>query len=202
MSYQQLPPEQIDGCWVQPVLATDVDNPCEKCTFEQLAHTYCPYFCRCVKDKVYYTRTQEPVVTEPAETAMQVWARELLPAVQAMAEGKVVEKRHKSGISENWKPLGVRCLIGVAKYRIAKPTHIINGYIVPVPESKAPDHGELYWFPAITQRDLVSNSTWGPTECDRRLLLRGLVFLTRDAARRNALAMLGLDPEKELDHGY
>lgn len=82
-------------------------------------------------------------------------------------------------------------------FRRKAKTHIVNGFTVPAPETKAPASGVGYfivnmfddaWFDDI--------QSWDNNDVEFKWLRRGLVFLDKDAAIANAKAMCGIDPSK------
>lgn len=76
-------------------------------------------------------------------------------------------------------------------------TRIINGFEVPVPETKALKDGSRYYAASIDNEYFYESYTWYGDSFDFRMLERGLVFLNKDNAIANAKAMLGIDPYKE-----
>jgi len=66
----------------------------------------------------------------------------------------------------------------------------INGYEVPEPLQEAPKDGTPYWTPTLYQGDLTSPVTWRSDLVDLRVLQRGLIHLTREAAEAHAKALL------------
>lgn len=77
-------------------------------------------------------------------------------------------------------------------------TRVINGFEVPAPETTAPDDLSVYFTPNVLIKEFYSVMPWS-NECewDKRVLSRGLVFLTKEAAIANAKAMIGIDPYAE-----
>ena len=73
---------------------------------------------------------------------------------------------------------------------LAVPTLSINGYEYPEPERVAPKIGSRYWFSTLAQDDTVHTSVWSDDIIDIRLLRRGLVHLTREAAEAHARAII------------
>lgn len=73
---------------------------------------------------------------------------------------------------------------------LAVQTRSINGYEYPEPERFTPPFETLYWYPAITQESKVYTACWNGGTTDTRLLKRGLVHLTREAAEAHARAII------------
>ena len=124
-------------------------------------------------------------------TALQEQCIELLPVIQAGAEGKKIECFN----GKKWVHKTEPGFLVTLSYRVAKPTRIFNGYTLPAPETVALPLGTWYFTPKLTGENFVMTAMWNHRTYDYRLLARGLVFLTENDAERNALAMLGKDPD-------
>ena len=70
------------------------------------------------------------------------------------------------------------------------PTIIVNGIEVPEPVREALEIGQRYWFASVTAVHLIVGVTWVGGDCDTRVLNRGLIHLTEEAAVAHAKAML------------
>ena len=64
------------------------------------------------------------------------------------------------------------------------------GGTCPAPETEAPEVGGQYWHPYFTNKQNAAVSIWEDGSYDKRLLSRGLVYLTREAAIARAELML------------
>jgi hypothetical protein len=84
-------------------------------------------------------------------------------------------------------------------YTLAPRTHKVNGFDVPVPESKELKSREQYYTACPTNTCYLDLHAWDCDMLDRRYLKRGLVHLTKEAAIANAKAMIGIDPEAETE---
>lgn len=129
--------------------------------------------------------------------ALQKWAAEILPVVQAIVDGLEVEFRLKEptlDVDPVWLPKEEPGFSQTAEYRIKDATREVNGFTVPAPERNPPILGSDYYLPFLTKPDLVERYHWDGVDADCRLLRIGMVFKTKEAAAQNALAMLGLDP--------
>lgn len=73
-------------------------------------------------------------------------------------------------------------------------TRIINGFEVPVPETKEPKRGDDFYLATTIGEDLYRLETWTEHHIDELWLKRGLVFLNKEDAIATAKAMLGVDP--------
>lgn len=73
---------------------------------------------------------------------------------------------------------------------LAVQTHSINGHEYPEPEKVGPRGGTPYWYPAVTKENMIYTAAWDGGKTDTRLLKRGLVHLTREAAEAHARAII------------
>ncbi|MBI6548320.1 hypothetical protein [Xenorhabdus lircayensis] len=80
------------------------------------------------------------------------------------------------------------------EYRLKPSPQIIRigEWDVPVPERKPPLKGTTYYAPDILTDNYVDPLIWDNSHLDLRLLNRGLVHLTSDAANTHAHALLSL----------
>lgn len=76
-------------------------------------------------------------------------------------------------------------------------THIVNGFEVPAPETKAPDRGVEHYLPEVIAADYYASNRWYGADADNRILSRNILFLTKEDAIANAKAMLGINPYEE-----
>lgn len=74
--------------------------------------------------------------------------------------------------------------------RVKPETIHINGVPVPVPEQKPLNLNDYYFIPALNRQDLVTVSVWKDDKDDNRILKRGLVHKTEEAAKQHALALI------------
>ncbi|MDO4708234.1 MAG: hypothetical protein Q4B94_00155 [Pseudomonadota bacterium] len=88
------------------------------------------------------------------------------------------------------------------KYRRKPRTININGYSVPEPVRRPLKDGDKYYVPALFEAVLADYYYWGDAidgdEVDRRLLERGLVHMTAEAAVVHAKALLSFTAEPEV----
>ena len=125
-------------------------------------------------------------------TTLQEQCIELLPVIQAGAEGKKIECFN----GKKWVHKTEPGFLVTLSYRVAK-THEVNGFTVPAAETTAPKHKTEYWTPYLANYDWVNDYIWDDDVVDKRLLVRGLVFLQKEHAVANAKAMCGIDPAAE-----
>ena len=70
------------------------------------------------------------------------------------------------------------------------PTIIVNGIEVPEPVREALEVGQRYWLADPTSITFHKKTYWGDDDIDIRILNRGLIHLTEEAAVAHAKAML------------
>lgn len=125
----------------------------------------------------------------------QDWSKELLPVVQAAAEGASIEvctrgtglwvaKVGSQGFNPNYK------------YRVAPKTIRIGDYDVPEPMREAPDVGTTYYTACTMDKDLWGYATWVGDNMDTVWLLRGVVHSTKEAAVLHSRALVSLTQGK------
>ena len=83
---------------------------------------------------------------------------------------------------------------GRTHYRRRRKMRIVNGFSVPAPKTKAPEHGTKIFAPYITFGMWYFDSKWNNDKLYPELLRRGLIFLNKEDAIANAKAMCGIDP--------
>lgn len=90
-----------------------------------------------------------------------------------------------------WKSTSKPSFDCCGQYRIKPRTHIVNGFEVPEPIKEYTGQETIY-VPKFCNKDWTAPvySTYLKTVA----IKRGAVFGTREAARANAMAMLGIDP--------
>jgi len=76
------------------------------------------------------------------------------------------------------------------EYRRKPRTININGHEVPEPVRDAPRFREEYFIVDTWNDEIVDSYHWNDDEADRRLLKRGIIHLTREAAEAHAKALL------------
>ncbi len=133
--------------------------------------------------------------------ALQAWAAEILPIVQAIVDGYEVECRLVGPELRafDWFVKSEPGFSPDSEYRIKVKTRCVNGFTVPAPEEKPIKQGEVYYLPFLTKRELVECYHWDDVEEDHRLLRMGMVFKTKEAAQQNAQAMIGINPSAPED---
>lgn len=120
--------------------------------------------------------------------------------ITAWSEGEAIQCQrvaadHVPGWTDKWSDDCPRDEYGTPawnhphyRWRIKPRMCFLNGYEVPAPERRAPAHKTHCWCPCPTHEDYVSNFLWLDDATDRRLLRRGRVHLSRDAAQAHARA--------------
>lgn len=120
-------------------------------------------------------------------------ARKLIPIIEAMAEGKVIEYRKINLPKDIWSEL-LTCQFDLDNYyyRIKIEMINVNGIKVPKPESKELEFGQKYYSPALGSTELIQVWYWISSEQDKLLLQRQLIHLTQEAALLHAKAILNI----------
>lgn len=75
-------------------------------------------------------------------------------------------------------------------YRVRPRTIRIGEIDVPEPVRECPPLGAKYYYPTVQYTDTVDAFTWQGDSFDKRLLERGLIHLTREAAEQHAKALI------------
>lgn len=100
-------------------------------------------------------------------------------------------------VSDKPWPMRDDVMTNYRKYELKPRTHVVNGFTVPAPESEAPEDGDQYYYASPAYENWHDDHTWENDKFDNRLLVRGGVFLTPEAAIANAKAMRSIDPKWE-----
>ena len=127
----------------------------------------------------------------------QKWCKEILPVVQAAANGDTIQGRfYPDGAWEDchasWEVLRITC-----EYRIKPKTIKVNGFDVPEPMRIRPVVGSTYWIVSLAKAEMCDDYTWEGGPIDELWLSRGICHTTDVAAIAHAKAMLGIDPSKD-----
>ena len=121
------------------------------------------------------------------------WAKEILPIVQAAANGEVIQGRFMGDCSDwedsqhDWEVFRMSC-----EYRVKPKTIRIGEYDVPEPIREMPALGITYYVADIAGSSLYGVATWVCDVEDIKWFNRGMVHSTKDAAIRHAKALLSL----------
>lgn len=117
----------------------------------------------------------------------QDWAKEILPIVQAMAEGKQIQRCN--GAIGQWYDNDDGLLNPHWTYRIKPETIMVNGVEVPAPFTGTPMGGWCYYVPYPSSKVGYLKSTWTNDERDRFRFRNGLVYAKKEDAALRAEAM-------------
>ena len=75
------------------------------------------------------------------------------------------------------------------KFRVKPRTFPIGEWEAPVPETTTPQEGQQYHAPDLVMEGFTCSYTWRGDAIDERLLARGLLHLTREAAFQHGRAL-------------
>ena len=85
----------------------------------------------------------------------------------------------------------------VGMWEAPKPMIKIGDMDVPEPERRSLEKGETYYVPCISYPDIADSFSWNNDTYDIRVLKRGLVHKTREAAEQHAKALLAFTASEE-----
>ena len=131
--------------------------------------------------------------TEEELSAMktpQEKAAELLPFVQALANGENVTQSIDGGVE---LPSNGSFVYGLT-YSIKPKMMLVNGFEVPEPIRDKPVSGSTYYCPALNVDIFFLDDEWRESHLCTRRLSRGLIHSNKEAAIAHAKAMLGINP--------
>lgn len=117
----------------------------------------------------------------------------VIELLRALADGKQIQWRVDG--PEEWGDCDAEAALhwistGRETNLRVKPDYIQFECRVPRPESAAPGDGTVYYVPDLSRDSCVSRDTWDGGVLDLRVMERGLVHLTYQAAYRHAHEML------------
>ena len=123
----------------------------------------------------------------------QDWAKEILPIVQAAANGEVIQGRFMGDCSgwedsqHDWEVFRMSC-----EYRIKPKTIRIGEYDVPEPMREIPARGTTYYVVDTVTPNSPRKYAWAGDTADIGWFNLGILHSTRDAAVLHAKALLSL----------
>ena len=128
----------------------------------------------------------------------QKWCKEILPIVQAAADGEQCQYNSRKDGSGEWFDM-TKCgmFMHEMKYRIKPRTIKVNGFDVPEPMREAPKKGTEYFVAHLGASHMHGRATWNDDGIDLCYLQRGICHATKEAAIAHANAMLGIDQNKK-----
>lgn len=118
----------------------------------------------------------------------QDWAKEILPIVQAAANGAVIEFKQE-GV---WYEKTHNDLCYDYEYRVKPKTIRIGEYDVPEPMREIPARGTTYYVVDTVAPSSPGDYTWVGDTADIGWFNLGILHSTRDAAVLHAKALLSL----------
>ena len=119
----------------------------------------------------------------------QEWCKEILPFVQAAANGEPIEY---ATITGGW---GIKKLLSftkAGKYRIKPRTIRIGEYDVPEPCREPLQKGDMYWIASLDEESPLLEYTWREDRIDTIWLSRGIIHHTKEAADIHSKALISL----------
>ena len=129
---------------------------------------------------------------EQESSELQAWCKEILPVVQAAANGEEIEWLNDG----EWERKDFHSFYNSHKYRIKPKLKMVNGFEVPMHETSALSDNTTYYTPDIHNKAFNTLYWWGDSD-DHRFLASGIVYLDKESATKCAKAMLGINPEEE-----
>lgn len=131
----------------------------------------------------------------------QKWCKEILPVVQAAAEGYGTQ----SLCAGVWYDTSgdIELLTSHIIYRVKPRTITVNGFEVPEPMRDKPSKGCAYFISSTVDTNMFIRDTWIDDKLGNRWLDSGLCHTTKEAAIAHAKAMLGIAPltSRRNNHG-
>lgn len=125
----------------------------------------------------------------------QEWCKEILPIVQAGADGEDIE--YKQAFDREWSEKTSVDFYAASKYRIKPKTIKVNCFDVTEPVRSPLNKNDVYFIADPTAHDYHIDIEWMCDADDMKFLKRGIIHLTPEDAIAHAKAMLGIDPTKE-----
>lgn len=119
----------------------------------------------------------------------QKWCQEILPFVQAAANGETIEYQLAP---DHWIIKECASFTKAGKYRIKSHTIRIGEYDVPEPCREPLEKGDLYWVAALKEDSPLHGYTWEDDRIDTVWLLRGIIHRTQEAADIHSKALISL----------
>ena len=122
-------------------------------------------------------------------TEFQEWCQEILPFVQAAANGETIEYQL---VPDHWIIKECASFTKAGKYRIKPRTIRIGEYDVPEPYREPLEKGDLYWVAALDVESPLPGYTWRGERIDTICLSRGIIHRTQEAADLHSKALISL----------
>ena len=119
----------------------------------------------------------------------QEWCKEILPIVQAAANGETIECQL---ITDDWETKERASFAKVGKYRIKPRTIRIGEYDVPEPCREPLQKGDMYWIASLDEESPLLEYTWREDRIDDMWLSRGIIHCTQEAADIHSKALISL----------
>lgn len=118
----------------------------------------------------------------------QAWCKDILPIVQAAADGEEVELLGDDG---QWVSKKTESFHNGTKYRVKPRTILIGDYDVPEPMRVEPESGDTVFITLVGGNYGCIKTIWAGLH-HSSLLSDGVVHKTREAAELHAEALISL----------
>ena len=128
--------------------------------------------------------------------SLQKWCKDNLHVIEASANGEVVQIKPIG--CEQWVDINYPCFRGdlAYEYRVKPRTIKIGDFDVPEPMREIPTYGDVVFTVEIDEKRLFGQATWKGLEFGSRMLERGLLHKSKDAAIAHAKAIIALTSAK------
>ena len=120
------------------------------------------------------------------------WWKEILPLVQAAANGEVIQGRFNG--AQTWvdSSFDWECFVASHEYRIKPRTIKIGDFDVPEPMRVEPDMFTMVYCVTTTMEKSVSAFPWTGSYGEVLMLKRGMVHADAESAKIHAGAIISL----------
>lgn len=115
--------------------------------------------------------------------------------LRAIADGKRLETAYAGA----WHPMTEKAAFermargDDIEWREAPQSVLQVTCAVPAPMARAPQYGDVYYFPSLEVAELWGHDGWSGDQIDNRLFSRGLCYATKEDAIARARAMLKIE---------
>lgn len=126
----------------------------------------------------------------------QKWCKEILPIVQSVVNGEVIQGRFKG--AQTWVDSmpDWECFAASQEYRIKPLTIKIGDFDVPGPMRVEPNAGDEYFVVEALSDTPAASQIWHGMDCEKRWLSMGLCHKSKESAIAHAKAIISLTAAK------